>query len=384
MTIPNDYGERVYAGVLGKIIGVYLGRPFEGATYESILENLGEIEYYVNDRMANTNLPRDKHPPLVVTDDDITGTFTFLRALSDYGNSLDLTPAQIGQSWLNYIIEERTILWWGGFGNSTEHTAFIRLKNGIQAPASGSIEMNSAVVAEQIGAQIFIDGWGMVSPGNPERAADLAGRAASVSHDREAKYGAQVLAAMEAQAFIESDINKLLDVGVSVIPKDSTIYRMISDIRGYHAAEPDWHKGRAKMAELYNYENYGGNCHMVPFWGCFTVTAISTSPCWLSTLPAGIPTATPATWDACWASRTAWLRLITAKTGAALLRIVCICRPPMVDVRLPMRSLKPSISSTWAGPWPMKNRSNPRMVPGSILSIPVACRVFEQVKKRRH
>ena len=27
--IPNDYEERVYAGVLGKIIGVYLGRPFE-------------------------------------------------------------------------------------------------------------------------------------------------------------------------------------------------------------------------------------------------------------------------------------------------------------------------------------------------------------------
>jgi hypothetical protein len=28
--LPTDYLERVYAGVLGKIIGVYLGRPFEG------------------------------------------------------------------------------------------------------------------------------------------------------------------------------------------------------------------------------------------------------------------------------------------------------------------------------------------------------------------
>ena len=27
--IPHDYAERVYAGVLGKLIGVYLGRPFE-------------------------------------------------------------------------------------------------------------------------------------------------------------------------------------------------------------------------------------------------------------------------------------------------------------------------------------------------------------------
>lgn len=260
MALPNDYAERVYSGVLGKLIGVYLGRPFEGWTYERILEELGEIDYYVNDRIS-------WKPPLIVTDDDITGTFTFLRALPDYHNSLDLTPAQIGQTWLNYIIEERTILWWGGFGNSTEHTAFIRLKNGIEAPASGSIELNGAIIAEQIGAQIFIDGWAMVAPGNPELAADLAKRAASVSHDGEAIYASQVLAAMEAQAFVESDINKLLDLGVSLIPKDSVIYRMISDIREWHAADPDWHKGRKKIAGLYNYENYGGNCHMVPNHG---------------------------------------------------------------------------------------------------------------------
>jgi len=29
MTLPHDYIERTYAGVLGKLIGVYLGRPFE-------------------------------------------------------------------------------------------------------------------------------------------------------------------------------------------------------------------------------------------------------------------------------------------------------------------------------------------------------------------
>jgi len=260
MPLPKDYAERVYAGVLGKIIGVYLGRPFEGWTYERIMAELGEISYYINEKMPGK-------PRLVVTDDDITGTFTFLRALPDYGNSHDLTPAQIGQTWLNYIIEERTILWWGGFGNSTEHTAFIRLKHGIRAPESGSVEMNGAIIAEQIGAQIFIDGWAMVAPGNPELAADLAKRAASVSHGGEAIYAAQVLAAMQAQAFVESDIHKLLDAGVSFIPKDSVIYRMIADIREWHAAEPDWHKGREKLAGLYNYENFGGNCHVVPNHG---------------------------------------------------------------------------------------------------------------------
>src|SRR5215213_8518553 len=263
MPIPGDYAERVYAGVLGKIIGVYLGRPFEGWSYERIMSELREIYYYVNDRR---DLPL-KNNTLVVTDDDISGTFTFLRALPDYGNSLDLTPAQIGQTWLNYIIERRTILWWGGLGNSTEHTAYLRLKNGIPAPRSGSISLNSKVVAEQIGSQIFIDGWAMVAPGDPEFAADLARRAASVSHDGDAIYGAQVIAAMEAQAFVEPDIGALIDTGVRLIPMDSTIARLINDIREWHAQEPDWRKTRERIAANYGYDKYRGACHMVPNHG---------------------------------------------------------------------------------------------------------------------
>src|SRR5579884_1174639 len=204
MAIPSDYAERVYAGVLGKIIGVYLGRPFEGWNFDRIMSELGEVWYYVHERRG---IPR------VVTDDDISGTFTFLRALPDYDNRRDLTPAQIGQTWLNYLIERRTVLWWGGLGNSTEHTAYLRLKKGIEAPRSGSAALNGKVVSEQIGAQIFIDGWAMVTPGDPELAADLARRAASVSHDGEALHAARVVAAMEAQAFVESRIDRLIDTG---------------------------------------------------------------------------------------------------------------------------------------------------------------------------
>src|SRR5207248_6688471 len=50
--LPADYVERVYAGVLGKMIGVYLGRPFEGWTHERILAELGPIEDYVHDRLG--------------------------------------------------------------------------------------------------------------------------------------------------------------------------------------------------------------------------------------------------------------------------------------------------------------------------------------------
>ncbi|ACZ41022.1 ADP-ribosylation/Crystallin J1 [Thermobaculum terrenum ATCC BAA-798] len=255
MSLPEDYLERVYAGVLGKIIGVYLGRPFEGWPYDKIKSELGYIWYYVNNKLKQ---------PLIVTDDDISGTFTFIRALEDYGCSKDLSPEQIGNTWLNYIIENRTILWWGGLGNSTEHTAYLRLKQGLKPPQSGSIETNSKVVAEQIGAQIFIDGWGMVSPGDPEMAADLARRAACVSHDGEAIYAAQVIAAIEAQAFVEDNIEKLIDCGISFIPQDSTIYRLITDIRNWYTAYDDWEQTRELIEQKYGYDKYGGGCHVVP------------------------------------------------------------------------------------------------------------------------
>ena len=257
----DEYVRRVYAGVLGKIIGVYLGRPFEGMRYRDVLKQLGPINYYVHEQR--------KHP-LIVTDDDISGTFTFVRALEDHPSAgKDLTPQHVAQTWLNYVIENKTIFWWGGLGLSTEHTAFLRLKNGIPAPQSGSIALNSKVVAEQIGSQIFIDGWAMVAPGNPQLAGDLARKAASVSHDGEAIYGAQVIAAMESLAFVENDLNVLLDVATRLIPADSLIYRMIADLRAFHTRHPDdWERAMVEVLEAtYGYDKYGGNCHIIPNHG---------------------------------------------------------------------------------------------------------------------
>ena len=193
--LPPDYLERAYAAVLGKLIGVYLGRPFENWTYQRIVRELGPIEYYVHDRLDC---------PLIVTDDDIAGTFTFIRALEDHGARADLSSREIGETWLNYIVEQRSILWWGGNGNSTEHTAWLNLKRGIAAPMSGSIAANGRAVAEQIGAQIFIDGWAIVAPGDPKLAARLAEQAARVSHDGAAVDAAKLWAAMEAEAFVST------------------------------------------------------------------------------------------------------------------------------------------------------------------------------------
>ena len=214
--LPPDYSERAYAAVLGKLIGVYLGRPFEGWTYQRIMRELGPIEDYVHERL---------NCPLVVTDDDVAGTFTFIRALEDHGTRPDLTSREIGETWLNYLVERRSILWWGGNGNSTEHTAWLNLKRGIAAPASGSAAVNGQAVAEQIGAQIFIDGWAIVAAGNPALAARLAEQAAKVSHDGAAVDAAKLWAAMEAEAFMSRDVERLIEVGLAQVSPDARIAR---------------------------------------------------------------------------------------------------------------------------------------------------------------
>jgi ADP-ribosylglycohydrolase len=253
--LPPDYSERAYAAVLGKLIGVYLGRPFEGWTYQRIMRELGTIEDYVHERL---------NCPLVVTDDDVAGTFTFIRALEDHGARAELTSREIGETWLNYLVERRSILWWGGNGNSTEHTAWLNLKRGIAAPASGSIAVNGRAVAEQIGAQIFIDGWAIVAPGNPALAARLAEQAARVSHDGAAVDAAKLWAAMEAEAFVSRDVERLIDVGLAQVTPDGPIAGLIADIRDWRKRYPDWREAREAIEARYGYDKYPGHCHVIP------------------------------------------------------------------------------------------------------------------------
>ncbi|KAL7791490.1 ADP-ribosylation/Crystallin J1 [Trichoderma ceciliae] len=253
--LPDDYLERVYAGVLGKLIGVYARRPFEGWTHQRIIEELGHIRGYVHEKVGD---------PLVVTDDDVSGTFQLVRALEEHDYSPDLSSEDIGKTWLNNVIEHGTIFWWGGRGMSTEHTAFLNLKRGIPAPLSGAIQTNGQTVAEQIGAQIFIDGWALVAPGNPKLAAKLARAAGSVSHDGESVYAAQLWAAMEAEAFISKEINHILDVGLSVIPKDSLVAHVIRKIRKWVAEDGDWTRTRQRIEESYGYDKFHGVCHVIP------------------------------------------------------------------------------------------------------------------------
>lgn len=251
MTIPKDYIERLYAAWYGKLIGVRYGAPIEGWSYDSIQRIYGELDGYVVDYKD------------FAADDDSNGPIFFIRALEDYG--LHATAEEIGLTWLNYAQEGKGFFWWGGYGVSTEHTAYLNLKNGISAPRSGSIAQNGAAVAEQIGGQIFIDSWGLVAPGNLTWTAEFAQKAASVSHDGAGIHGGIFTAVAISAAFVKSSIYEVIDTALCFIPQDTEYMAMARDVRDFWMSHPEnWRECFQFVYDHYGYDRYPGACHMIP------------------------------------------------------------------------------------------------------------------------
>lgn len=253
--MQNDYLARVYAGFLGMNVGIRLGAPVEPTiwTYERIKETYGDIRGYVKDYKN------------FAADDDVNGPVYFFRALRDSSKNGELTPEYVAKAWLNYARDGIGMFWWGGYGVSTEHTAYINLTRGIPAPQSGSAATNGKLLSDQIGGQIFIDTWGLIWPGRPDKAADYAQAAASVSHDGEGLNGARYIAACIALAFQEQDIGKIVELALKGIPSESLYAKVVEAVIAHHKAHPDdWESCLAMLHRDWGYDKYGGVCHIIP------------------------------------------------------------------------------------------------------------------------
>lgn len=251
--LQRDYVARVYAGVLGKTIGVRHGSNDEGWSYERIRETYGEVKDYLFD-FKN-----------FAADDDTNGTFLLLKALTDFECSENVTSEQIASTLLNYAPDHHGFFWWGPYGVSTECTAYENLRAGARPPLSGSALLNGEVIAEQIGGQIFIDGWGLVAPGDEQLAARLAAKAACVTHGGNGVYGGMFVAAAVAAAFDAQDIGEVLRRALNVIPADCAYARMVRDIWAFYEGErEDWRACLWYIRKNYWKEQYPGNCHIMP------------------------------------------------------------------------------------------------------------------------
>jgi hypothetical protein len=125
--------------------------------------------------------------------------------------------------------------------------------------------LDGKTIAEQIGAQIFMDAFAMMCPNDPERAARYVREAARVSHDGMAVEAAAFLGAMEADAFSVRDMNALIDRNIRFVshPFLLKVIETVRSICARHSAA-DWREARREIDERYGYHHFSGPCHIVP------------------------------------------------------------------------------------------------------------------------
>jgi len=223
-----DIGDRIHGAWLGRAAGCVLGKPVEKvprAGIEAILRSTGRwpLDRYFTavglDPEVSRQWPWNKASRLTSLeenidgtpeDDDINYTLMALRLLERHGGGF--TSDDVAQSWLLDLPAGRSF--------TAERVAYRNLLEGITPPLTARVRNP---FREWIGAQIRTDLYGWVNPGDPLRAAELAWRDAAVSHTRNGLYGAMFVAAAASQAVVTSDIETVLDVGASVVPRRSRL-----------------------------------------------------------------------------------------------------------------------------------------------------------------
>lgn len=191
----EEYRDKVMGCWAGKNIGGILGAPFE------CQRRVIDVDFYQQDLTMGP-------PP----NDDLDLQIAWLAAIERYGRNVNASI--LGDYWLSYVIPN-----WVEYG-----TGKANLRAGFQPPLSGYIDN---VYKDSNGCWIRSEIWACLAPGHPEIATRYAHEDAIVDHADEGMYGEIFTAALESAAFVESDKFKLIDIGLSYIPEDSSLAKAI-------------------------------------------------------------------------------------------------------------------------------------------------------------
>lgn len=237
----------------GRSAGCLLGKPCEGwhrHRIERALRALGEwplSDYWPAVRELPEGMmfgpppegseaisyPAPDNPSLrqnivrMTRDDDMDYPILGLHLLESYGPGF--TTEQVGREWLSRLP------YWCVY--TAERVAYRNLVDELAPPYTATYRNP---YREWIGAQIRADMWGWAAPGWPERAAEMAWRDAALSHTKNGIYGEMFFAALLAAAFMESDLHRLIEIGLSEIPARCRLREAVLDTVAWCQADADW------------------------------------------------------------------------------------------------------------------------------------------------
>lgn len=195
-----EYEDRIQGAWLGQIIGTLAGFQFEDKAASSPL--------VVVDRFP---VPYEFAPP----DDDYYYELVALRAFEKYGAGLTLD--QLGEQW-----KENSAGSWG----SSEQTR-LNLAKGIPGSQAGHPRFNR--LWWTIGPQFSADTYGMLAPGNPNFAGQLARTYGHINGYAEGADGAVFIAGMVSLAFRDTDSKNIVRTAAQLIDPTSP-YRQAIDL----------------------------------------------------------------------------------------------------------------------------------------------------------
>ncbi|MHB9035790.1 MAG: ADP-ribosylglycohydrolase family protein [Armatimonadota bacterium] len=188
--VPTGYHSKALGGWLGKNVGGTLGGPYEGQMAPLFLD------YY------------DPIPTGILPNDDFELQLVWLDLLNKRG--VYITPSDFVHYWQHHI----------RYHISEYFMCQRNLAIGVFPPVSGA---HNNWFANGMGAAIRSEIWAMIAPGAPDIAAAYAYMDASADHSAEGVYGAMFLAAMQSEAFQESDSQKLVEMGLKYVPQSCEV-----------------------------------------------------------------------------------------------------------------------------------------------------------------
>lgn len=229
--------DKINGAWLGRIAGCLLGQPietWEKDRIEGLLKDTNNYlpKYYissiVSDRIREKYDISDNgevygsshinwinninHGPV---DDDLNWTILNLKLVEKYGRNF--TSKDVLENWLANIPIYHIY--------TGARIAYKNYINGISPPKSAEY-FNT--YKECIGAQIRGDLFGYINPGRPEIASQYAWRDASTSHIKNGIYSEMFVASILAAAAISNDIEEIIQIGLSQIPKKCRLSEMIN------------------------------------------------------------------------------------------------------------------------------------------------------------
>lgn len=229
----KDIEKKIKGAWFGRICGCMLGKPIEGIRTDELIPFLKETDNYPMHRyiykseLSNEILSKYKFPFAsrmyadetdgMPVDDDTNYTVLAQLIIEKYGK--DFTPYDVSRAWLDYQPKSAYC--------TAERVAFCNFVKGYVPPES-AIYKNP--FREWIGAQIRADYFGYINPGNPELAAEMAWRDASISHTKNGIYGEMFVASMLAVAAETDNFEDIIKGGLAQIPYTSRLYEAVTEV----------------------------------------------------------------------------------------------------------------------------------------------------------